>query len=281
MILDPSKTVTLVGSCFSENIGGMMGETGWPVKINPCGILYNPASISQIVRLAFASPGERVRVLADSLSMRGGIWSSWLFSSKFSSSSSRQTFLNALCGLDAMKEALLHSDAVIFTFGTSRVYFRDGRVVSNCHKYPEKEFDRRLLSVEESVAEINDLVNCLRANAGDIKIIFTVSPVRHLRDGFAGNSLSKATLLLAVDQVMRGHSDFSNGPLYFPAFEILNDDLRDYRFYADDLLHPSRAGIEYIWEKFQETFLLPAGLQKIEIGRKEHHRSSHRPIVGS
>lgn len=257
-----------------------MKESLWEVEINPCGVLYNPASISQIILLSFAGQGERVRVLADSLSEKEGVWASWLFSSKFSSSSSDKTFINCLKALDEMRRSLESSDAVTITLGTSRVYFRDGRVVSNCHKYPEREFERRLLSVEECASELRQLVSCLRENAGDIKIIFTVSPVRHLRDGFAGNTLSKATLLLAVDQICRETTDPSRGPVYFPAYEILTDDLRDYRFYADDLLHPARAGIEYIWEKFQEVFMTQKGMQILEKGRREHRRSSHRPILG-
>ena len=141
---------------------------------------------------------------------------------------------------------------MIITLGTAWVYRlgSTGKIVSNCHKLPEKMFDRQMLSVDEITTEWKSLLLSLWEQNPELKILFTVSPIRHWKDGAHGNQLSKATLLLAVEQLQK---DFPEQTAYFPAYEIMMDELRDYRFYADDMLHPSLQAVEYIWERFTET----------------------------
>ncbi len=272
--LDPHKPICLIGSCFSDNIGAKMAEAGWEACVNPCGVIYNPASIARILKLAISSEDIRKAAVSRSLTKRDGRWASWLFSGHFGGDTEQQAVESCLNALDNLREVLKSSGALIITLGTSYVYSREGEVVNNCHKYPEWEFSRRRMKVEECVALLKYLLIQLHSFNPDLRVIFTVSPVRHLRDGFAGNSRSKATLLLAVGAL----EETDSGMEYFPAYEIMNDDLRDYRFYADDLLHPSAQGVKYIWEKFMETYITPEGEEFLKNGLKESKRRAHRNI---
>lgn len=279
--VDVTKPVTLIGSCFSDNIGKKMQMAGWEAVINPCGVLYNPHSISRIISLAagITTPLENFvkEDVAESITERDGKYVSWLFSSAISGSSREECIDNCLNALISLREAVAESGTVIITLGTAWVYYRGLNVVSNCHKYPEKEFERQRLSVSDCFNSLLQIWNHLQEINPEARVIFTVSPVRHLRDGFEGNSRSKATLLLAVDDVMR--SCLTHDIDYFPAFEILTDDLRDYRFYADDLLHPSQQGIDYIWEKFCDTYLSEEAKATLKERGAAIRRASHKPLL--
>ncbi len=268
MTLWPDRPLLLMGSCFSDNIGAKMQEASWRgVCVNPCGTLYNPASIATLLQLAMGGTEGRRRAVESSLTLRDSAWVSWLFSSRISGATSEEAAERCMEALDTLRKALEQSQALIITLGTAYVYYRDGRVVANCHKYPEREFTRRCLSVGDCRTILSDILQKLKDFNPELKVIITVSPVRHLRDGFVGNSRSKATLLLSIETE------------YFPAYEILNDDLRDYRFYADDLLHPSQAGISYIWEKFMETYISDEGKEMIREGKKRYRRGAHRKLI--
>jgi hypothetical protein len=174
--------------------------------------------------------------------------------------------------LEADPPELKAADYVLITFGTAWVYEENGRVVANCEKRPAHIFTRRRLSVEEIVARFDNLMqNALR----DKQVIFTVSPIRHLKDGFEENSLSKAILRLAIAEITARHPETAQ---YFPAFEILTDDLRDYRFYASDLAHPSAEAVEYIWEKFSAAALSPETLKLLPQIEKIVRATEHRPF---
>lgn len=271
--ISPAIPAVLVGSCFSDNIGSRMLECGWEACVNPCGVLYNPLSISRILSLALATEEERIKEVRRSLTRRDDAVASWLFSGRFASSSATETEHRCLEGLENLSSALRSAGVLVITLGTAYVYFRNGEAVSNCHKYPEKEFTRRRLDPHECAAALRLALEEIHRRYPALRIILTVSPVRHLRDGFEGNSRSKAVLLLAAEELLDRHIT------YFPAFEILTDDLRDYRFYADDLLHPSAAGIEYIWKKFTCTYLDNASRETLRRGLKQQRNANHRKII--
>lgn len=269
--LDPDRKILLIGSCFSDNIGTKMRQHGLDAIVNPCGVLYNPVSISRVVRLSLKDDSPEIMELEPC--DRDGHRVSFLFDSSVNGSDDAELRHRAGIALSQLRTALTDAQAVIFTFGTSFVYFLDGRPVSNCHKQPEAIFSRRMLSLGEIKCELGELITAVRTANPEIRIIATVSPVRHLRDGFEGNARSKASLLLAL-----GETAEALGIEYFPAYEILTDDLRDYRYYADDLVHPSQQGVEYIWEKFKQTYLAPYET-RLRDGLRRHKALSHNKLI--
>lgn len=238
----------VMGSCFAEHIGKRLADMKWRAELNPFGVLYNPLSISEaLMRLMkFRQYGdEELTCFPD------GGWSTWLHHSRYSHSVKEMALATINASLEAGSRALAEADMLVITWGTAWVYQlrNTGEVVGNCHKVPEREFVRYRLSVEEIVAEYTQLFGRLWALNPKVRVLFTVSPVRHLKDTLHGNQLSKATLLLAVDELCRRYPDRLH---YFPAYEIVMDELRDYRFYAEDMAHPSAQAVEYVWERFVE-----------------------------
>ncbi|MBD5370801.1 MAG: GSCFA domain-containing protein [Bacteroides sp.] len=276
-LLDPRQPVVLVGSCFTDNIGERMRFCRWEAYPNVTGVLYNPASIANILRLACFGR-YRAEELARSIVGRDGLWMSWLADSGCTTRSPSETGRRLTARLDELRERLAVASTLIVTFGTAWIYeLRDraGYVVANCHKFPAAAFERRRLSVSEITAEWNEVMRRLSEAYPRLRVIFTVSPVRHLKDGFEGNSRSKAILQLACEEICAANP----GAEYFPAFEIMTDDLRDYRFYAADMLHPSPQAVGYIWEKFCERYLSPASRAILAEGERLTRRLGHRPII--
>ena len=236
-----SRRGFMAGSCFSEHIYGKLATYRFPVVANPTGILFNPLSIAAMLERVSS---ERLYCTGD-LCHADGLWFSYDHHGAFSRQSSDEAigFINH--ELERGYEALSAADYVILTFGTAWVYrlAGDGRVVANCHKQPSSEFRREMAGVDEIVDAYRKLLQGVLAGR---QVLFTVSPVRHVRDGFEDNSLSKAVLRVAIARLVE---EFPN-VWYFPSFEIVNDDLRDYRFYAEDMVHPSQQAVDYIWEKF-------------------------------
>lgn len=275
--LDPEKPVVLIGSCFSQNIVSKMQQHLWE-SVNPFGTLYNPLSICMALDLMADEENGAVR-FEESLFETAGLWNSWWFDSSFSSHRKDDCLEEFKMRQRQFFEALEAGGVLIVTFGTSICYYLEQEKVpvGNCHKQPSKLFYRDRLPVGEMVKAWNNVYATLCEKFPGLKVIFTVSPVRHLKDGFEGNARSKAILLLGVEEIVRNNSD----SYYFPAYEILNDDLRDYRFYASDLVHPSEEAIEYVWEKFKETFLDAKSLQLLSEGLKRYKASRHRPKTGA
>lgn len=275
--LDPSLPVVLAGSCFSQNIAGKMLAHQWPA-FTPLGVLYNPTSIMYAIHLMLE--GERgLAIFESSLSEIGGVWHSCFFDSSFSAldpSDSIQEFKNRR---NIFLDSLAKGNTLIVTFGTSLVYHRvaDRTAVGNCHKQPSELFYRQRLTPSGIMSDWSVIIEDLRNLFPDLRIIFTVSPVRHLKDGMEVNSRSKAILLLAVEDIIK----FNENTFYFPAYEIMNDDLRDYRFYASDMAHPSEEAVDYIWEKFQQSYLNPEGIDLLREGAKRFKASMHRPLTGA
>ncbi|MDR0750222.1 MAG: GSCFA domain-containing protein [Tannerellaceae bacterium] len=243
--------IMLMGSCFAENIGAKLHEAKFTADINPSGILYNPVSVALSLK-ALLHPAP---FSPDELFEHEGLFHSFAHHSRFSAPSPEESSdkINRRLAVSAVN--LSKASRLILTFGTAFVYRlkSNGRIVSNCHKLPEKMFFREIVSVDTVLAEWNTLLLSLWEQNPDIKVLFTVSPVRHWRDGAHANQLSKATLLLAVDALQKKYPERI---AYFPAYEIMMDELRDYRFYAGDMLHPSPVAIDYIWECFTRHYLV-------------------------
>ena len=273
--LSPQKPVVLVGSCFSQNMARKMEEHLWR-PILPTGTLYNPVSI--VSALYMMRDKEKGKLnFEKSLFRFNDIWHSKKFDSSFSSADKNCCIEKFLKHQDEFLEAMAGGSPIIMTFGTAICYQSadTGATVGNCHKLPSQNFRRERLSVTDVWNYTNILIEELRKDYPEVKFIFTVSPVRHLKDGFVGNSRSKAILQLGVEEICQ----YNEGCVYFPAYEILNDDLRDYRFYAADLCHPSDQAIEYIWEIFCETFLTSSDLNLLKQNNKKYKSTLHRPLI--
>ncbi len=271
--LDPRKPAVLLGSCFADNVGSLMRRSLWNAAVNPCGTLFNPASVSRAVAMAL----DDARIPEP---WRGtdGIWRSWDFPAAFAASSESECVRKCAEAAASLRASLASADVLTVSFGTSVVYSLAGspeRTVANCHKQPSGTFLRRRMDISETVALWVRTASALRETNPGLKLVLTVSPVRHVREGFEENSLSKAALVLACDEICR----LTENCVYFPAFEILNDDLRDYRFYASDLVHPSHVASEYVFGKFCDMFIDPDGMLALRAGRKLSERASHRPLV--
>lgn len=277
--LDTDRPVTLLGSCFAQNIALRMARCGWEAA-NPFGVLYNPLSIAEAIEAALdGEEGER-RVGESIFQGAGGFFHSHLFDSRMSGRTAGEVMEKYRVAAGQFIDSMRQGRTLVTTFGTSICYFlkdKEGYVVGNCHKEPEARYERRRVGIEEIADRWERLAARLRERFGEITMVFTVSPVRHLRDGMEGNKRQKAVLLLAVEEICRRVSDAT----YFPAYEIVNDDLRDYRFYASDLTHPSEQAVEYIWEKFCGTYLGEEGRERLRKREKECRRQGHRPILGN
>lgn len=277
--LDPSKPIVLVGSCFASNIAAKMRECLWDAY-NGVGTLYNPMSIAKVLDLVIFENDNQDKVEKSLFEAEGKVHS-WLFDSHFSASSKEMCIELISQMRTDLLSALSRAQAMVVTFGTAWCYAladeeeKQEYIVANCHKMPPVMFWRRRLSIDEIASIWINLCENIKKKYPNLRIIFTVSPVRHLKDGFEGNSLSKATLHLAIEKICSS-LDYS---LYFPAYEIVCDDLRDYRFYASDLVHPSDSAVEYIWEIFRKTFIDDKGDNLLKEGSRSYKALNHRPIT--
>lgn len=263
-----SKIVTL-GSCFAENITKRLAAAKFCVKHSPVGILFNPASIASTLT-AFA---ERGAVDCGRIVRRSEGWVSLDCHSELAMPTEEEAIKTLQNAIDEGHKLLRSATCVIITFGTAWVYehIATGRVVANCHKQPSREFCRRRMSVEEIVTLFKPLMEGVLR---DKHVIFTVSPIRHTADGLTENCVSKAILRLAADTLS---STYDNAD-YFPAFEIVTDDLRDYRFYAEDMVHPSAQAVEYIWQRFIESALADSAVELLPKVEKIIAAATHKPF---
>lgn len=239
------KDLMMMGSCFTENIGRLLERYLFPVTVNPFGTIYNPLS----VKTGLEALLEKERYEAGNLEQHAGSWFSFDHDTGFSDPDKDRCLEKINGSFFHARDKLTHADVLVLSWGTSWVFRAkdSGRVVSNCHKIPAQRFHRFRLSVEEICSSYLKLLEALFAHNQDLKVLLTVSPVRHWKDGAHGNQLSKAVLLLAADELVRG---FPGKVFYFPSYEIVMDELRDYRYYAEDMLHVSDQATRYIWEKF-------------------------------
>jgi hypothetical protein len=240
--------VMFLGSCFAENIGAKMSENRFNVCVNPFGTLYNPMSVSMACKRML----NPVRFGEKDLFFHNGLYGSFFHHGCFSRPDMEDALRNMNESLDSSVKVFNHLSYLIITFGSAYVYYfkENGTIVANCHKRPETDFLRERTSVNQITEEWSNLItDLLRINPA-LKFIFTVSPIRHFRDGVHNNQVSKATLLLSEQLLTEMYPENVS---YFPAYEIMMDELRDYRFYAEDMIHPSSLAIRHIWERFCKT----------------------------
>lgn len=242
--------ILLMGSCFTENIGNRLVQAGVHASVNPQGITFNPSSICR--GLHDMIQGRAIE--SGELTERDGIWQHWDFHSSLSDLDQEKAAATMTMALAEGGKALGAASHLLVTLGTAWVYElsdEEGRLVNNCHKFPANQFTRRRLEVNEIVTSFSEVIDAMQRFNPDLHIVFTLSPVRHWKDGAEENSISKATLRLAIESLCAAnpHCD------YFPAYEIMMDELRDYRFYADDLLHPNSMAQAIIWDRFIQAAL--------------------------
>ena len=275
--------ILMVGSCFSDEIGEQMKQRYLNVTCNPFGTLYNPLSIAQALNYQLPMTNDQLPLVE-----YDGMWHSMAHHGSFSRPSREETEQAVRASIQTMQQALQQASVVIITFGTAWVYEMNGAIVGNCHKLPADRFTRRRLSVEEIVAAWQPILD----RYPDKHWLFTVSPIRHIKDGLHENQLSKATLLQAVESLCSVSKTVcalsakrsvsatvcQAKPVYFEAFEIMLDELRDYRFYADDLVHPSSLAVTYIWERFVDTFCTPQTRNELILQHKRWKHEHHIPL---
>ena len=258
----------LLGSCFSDHIAAKLNEHYFQVTANPFGTLYNPLSIANALSLAAAGQ------LPEWVEW-GGLYHSMYHHGSFSRPTAEQTAEAVGESMQVLRKAFEEAQVVIITFGTAWVYEYEGKVVANCHKMPANKFERRRLTVEEIVEVWQPIVEAHKEK----HFLFTVSPIRHIKDGLHENQLSKAVLLMAIDRLQqqaqagketqtKGEKHTQASPTtrvaYFPSYEIVQDELRDYRFYAEDMVHPSAVAVEYVWEWFGKTYFSEATQREMQ-----------------
>ncbi|MEN8191754.1 MAG: GSCFA domain-containing protein, partial [Bacteroidota bacterium] len=248
-LIDHDQNILTIGSCFAKNIGEYFKSYRFSVVCNPFGVLYNPISIYNSLKLIHSKKKFKKNDLVE----HQGEWHSFYHNSDFSHHDQNMCLEKINNGIISTHDFLKSTDHLIITFGTAFVYryIKNDMIVSNCHKIPAKEFERYRLSLDETKKTIESIVSFVNSISENISIIFTVSPVRHWKDGAVENQLSKSTLLIAVDEIVKENKNCE----YFPSYEIVMDDLRDYRFYDTDLLHPNKFATDYIWDKFSNAKL--------------------------
>lgn len=261
-----------LGSCFAEHIGRRLEERHFYSLLNPYGILYNPASIAQGLERLLQEAPFRSEELFEHL----GLWHSFWHHGVFSHPDAEQALVGMNQAYQRAQGFLLSANRLILTLGTAFVFVNrpTGAVVANCHKLPGSQFGRRRLSVREIIAALEPVLQELKMRLPALEAILTVSPVRHIRDGLVENQRSKAALLLAVEELSKQH-EFIH---YFPSYEIVMDELRGYRFYESDMIHPNPLAVGYIWERFEQAFFEARTQEVIRRVEKIISASRHRPF---
>lgn len=246
-LIDYNANVLLLGSCFSENIGEKLNVFKFKNTQNPFGILFHPKAIEVLIFRAI----NNQFFTEDDVFFYNECWHSYLVHSKLSHVNKENLLEQLNTALQLLKAQLEKATHIIITIGTAWVYEHKETqvVVANCHKVPQKYFNKSLLTVEESSDSIKRIINKIKSVNTLASILFTVSPVRHIKDGFVENMQSKSHLIAAI------HQNLTKGVSYFPSFEIMMDELRDYRFYKQDMIHPNETAINYIWSRFKDIWL--------------------------
>ena len=271
--IDYNSKIVSLGSCFAENMGNKFLYFKFQSSTNPFGIIFNPVSIERIIERVI----HQVLFTKEDLFFHNERWHCFEIHSDLSHSNPEELIVNLNRILVKTKQQLIEATHVIITYGTSWVYRNSAKdsIVSNCHKVPQKQFTKELLTVttiQESIENTICLIESLNPNCN---FIFTISPVRHLKDGFVENQVSKAHLIAAIYATTNTKQQTLN---YFPSYEIMMDELRDYRFYADDMMHPSPMAIDYIWERFAATQIDASAITTMELVQTIQKGLAHRPF---
>ena len=265
-----SDRILTAGSCFADNIGKKMARLKWQIMVNPLGISYNPVSLAKQLQRAM----EARSVSQDELIQNQGLWHHFDFHGQYSHPDRTHVVQLINARISTTHRFLTAADHIVLTLGTSWVYeaHESGEIVANCHKIPAAHFNRRLLTLAEMTEALTPLL--ITWGKQETSVVLTVSPVRHISDGLIQNSRSKSLLILLAQQL----ADQYDHVTYFPAYEILMDDLRDYRYYAEDMIHPSPAAVNYIWEIFRSWGVSGSDDDLIARIEKVVQNLTHRPI---
>ena len=286
--IDYATGIVSLGSCFSDEIGKRLQEGDFHIEQNPFGTLYNPASIASALRRIMYDR----EIGKEDLVEHEGLWHSWHHHGSFSRATAEECLEACNSRIHQAHEALKQASLLMITFGSAWIYEREGQVVANCHKLPQENFVRRKMSVEDIVSLWRPLLKELYSFHPHLSTLFTVSPIRHIGDGLHGNQLSKSTLLLAIDELVDSELppakrkkkgakvEEPDHPVtvYFPAYEIVVDELRDYRFYEADMVHPSTLAVDVVWDRFQRVTMVPAIREQAHFNAKQHKREKHITI---
>ena len=264
-----SDGLLFLGSCFADEVGGICRGLGFDALVNPFGVLYNPSSIA--LALKRLSTGT-LFTHEDVMRVGEDYYCTFSHNTTFWKPSEKELLDTVNQALENAHEHYQKAKWIVISLGTSWVFRNKttGDVVANCHKLPANQFEREFLTVEQSTALLSDFVK----QHPDKQFIFTVSPLRHLKDGLHENQLSKASLLLAVNEVCKA---FGNAH-YFPAYEILLDELRDYRFYKEDMVHPTDQAVRYIWERFVDFAVDPKEKSALQVAAEVRQMLQHKPV---
>ncbi len=268
--IDYDTWLFFIGSCFTNNVGSFFEQNFFKTIVNPFGVVYNPVSVAAVLNRIL----DKKYFKKDDLFEYNGLWHSFLHHSSFSGQNPQVVIDNINESIEKSFDFIQNTNVLFVTLGTSFVYElkESGEVVANCHKLPSSFFNRRRLEVKEITEVLEKTFKRIKESNPTVRIVLTVSPVRHLKDGAIGNNVSKANLILAVHNLV-DRLDFVD---YFPSYEIVMDELRDYRFYASDLVHLSDTAVEYILEKIKTTFLSPQTLDVLKIAEKLNKCLNHK-----
>jgi hypothetical protein len=268
-----TNKLLMIGSCFSESIGEKFQQAGFKTDVNPFGVLYNPLSIAKALKEII----EGKKYVGQDLFEYLHLWHSFMHHGSFSDENKEITLHNINSRLEKAHRELSETDRMFITLGSAHIYLnkKDRCVVSNCHKVPESHFIRERLTTEKATTALSEVFEPLIASNPSLKIILTVSPIRHLRDGLHENQLSKSILLLTTDTLQK---QFPQNIIYFPAYEIVMDELRDYRYYAEDMMHPSQTAIDYVWEKLAGNLFSKETIQIAHNFDEIRKALSHKPL---
>ena len=276
--IDYNSKIVSLGSCFAENMGNKFLYFKFQSSTNPFGIIFNPVSIERIIERVI----HQVLFTKEDLFFHNERWHCFEIHSDLSHSNPEELIVNLNRILVKTKQQLIEATHVIITYGTSWVYRNSAKdsIVSNCHKVPQKQFTKELLTVttiQESIENTICLIESLNPNCN---FIFTISPVRHLKDGFVENQVSKAHLITAIYSFLQESEVVSPSGArgIFPSYEIMMDELRDYRFYAEDMIHPSQVAIDYIWEQFKESSIPETAYVTMDVVESIQKGLAHRPF---
>ena len=271
-----SDNLLLLGSCFSENIGQKLQQIKYPTMVNPLGIVYHPTPLHRSI--IDAIQGKKIENSDLSINIDGQ-YTAWNIHSRLSTLDAEETMAQMNSGIDALRKSIKEANYLILTYGTAYYYnHKQYGPVANCHKFTSLDFEKKLSKPEELMGSFDEMLHAAKAVNPDIKVLLTISPVRHIKDGIVENNRSKAHLLTAVHEICDRYSDCH----YLPSYELLIDDLRDYRYYADDMVHPSAKAIDYIWSKISDHILDDSEANLRSDILKLVRAAAHRPFnVGS
>ncbi len=270
--IDYNAKILMLGSCFTENIGNKLNYFKFTTTVNPFGILFHPKAIENLVLNAISEK----KYTEENIFFQNEQWHCFEAHSSLSKPSKEILLQRLNTAVDLTNKQIHKSTHIIITLGTAWCYrfIETDTIVANCHKVPQKKFLKELLPVNEINESLASIIALIRSINKNTSVLFTVSPVRHLKDGFVENQQSKSHLITAIHQVVEPR----NNVFYFPSYEIMMDELRDYRFYNEDMIHPNITAIQYIWEKFVQTWISPDAegtMQEIETIQKG---LLHRPF---